>query len=534
MTSVQHVEPIARTRQQRQQVPLAVMIPLLALVFGLLVTANSAGYRFGISDQAFYIPAIDLAQSPDLFPRARVLIEGQARLTLVDEAIGWICRVTGLALEPVFFAAYLGTIALFAVGIALVGRVLFRSTWAIAILAIGLSLRHRIPETAANTFEGYFHPRLLAFAVGLVAIGLFLHRARRAAVVLAACAVAVHPTTGGWFLVWIGVAAWVGASARARWLAGTAGAIAVPAMALAAREELVARLAIMDPAWTAAFGSRDYVFPTSSWNLGTWLALLATPAIILAVSAWRRRTGERSPSEHAIAIGALSLFGLFLLSLPFIAARVALVVQLQTSRVFWPMEFLATAYVAWVLAEAPWRTGSTRVRTRVVLAVLIVAAVARGVYVLRIEHDNPLVAVRPQETDWHRLGRWIAASTPRSAHFLVHPEHVFRYGSSFRVVAKRDVLVEAVKDRAVAMYSREGALRLQERLRAAGELDVVDERRFAALADRYDLDYLVTERRLNLPMVHREGRLRLYSAGLSAPLRGPTTPFSPRNRRRDR
>ena len=39
------------------------------------------GYRFGISDQAFYIPAIALSRSPDLFPRDRVLIAPQARLT---------------------------------------------------------------------------------------------------------------------------------------------------------------------------------------------------------------------------------------------------------------------------------------------------------------------------------------------------------------------------------------------------------------------------------------------------------------------
>ena len=188
----------------RRSFTLAGLILLLALVFGVLVTANSAGYRFGISDQAFYIPAIDLWRWPDLFPRDRLLLEPQARLTIIDEAFGWICRATGLSLEPVFFFAYACTIVVFAAGVALVGRSLFRSPWAIAALIVALSLRHRIPETAANTFEGYFHPRVLAFALGLVGIGLFLHAARRSALAVAAFAVAVHPTTGGWFLVWLG------------------------------------------------------------------------------------------------------------------------------------------------------------------------------------------------------------------------------------------------------------------------------------------------------------------------------------------
>jgi hypothetical protein len=494
----------------RRWLTLAGLILLMALVFGVLVTANSAGYRFGISDQAFYIPAIDLWRWPDLFPRDRLLLEPQARLTVIDEAFGWICRATGLSLEPVFLFAYACTIAVFAAGVALVGRSLFRSPWAIAALIVALSLRHRIPETAANTFEGYFHPRVLAFALGLVGIGLFLHAARRSALVVAALAVAVHPTTGGWFLVWLGVAASVMASARMRWVTGIAGAVIGLAVAVVAREALAARLTIMDPAWITAFSGRDYVFPTSSWSVGAWLALLVGPVIVLTVSIWRRRTGDSSPPERAIALGALSLFCIFLLSAPFIAARVALAVQLQTSRVFWPIEFLATAYVVWVLAEAPWTVTPAHTRARILIAILLVAAAARGFYILRIEHHNPLVAVWPQETDWRRLGRWIAATTPRDAHFLVHPEHVYQYGSSFRVVAQRDVLLEVVKDRAMAMYSREAAVRLEERLQAAGDVAALDEGRIAALAKQYDLDYLVTERELNLPMVRQEGALRLY------------------------
>ncbi len=198
----------------------------LALVFGLLVTANSVGYRFGISDQAFYIPAIDMERWPDLFPRDRLLLLPQARLTVLDEIFGWLCRTTGMSLEVVFFVAYVCTIAVFAAGVALVGRALLRSPWAIAALMMAFSLRHRIPETAANTFEGYFHPRLLAFALGLVGIGLFLRSSRRAALAIACTAVLVHPTTGGWFLVWLSVAAWAMAPVRARWIAALGGAAA--------------------------------------------------------------------------------------------------------------------------------------------------------------------------------------------------------------------------------------------------------------------------------------------------------------------
>src|SRR5258708_24694096 len=50
-----------------------------AIVFIVLATLNSAGYRYGASDQAFYIPAVLRHVDPALFPQDRVLIDAQAR-----------------------------------------------------------------------------------------------------------------------------------------------------------------------------------------------------------------------------------------------------------------------------------------------------------------------------------------------------------------------------------------------------------------------------------------------------------------------
>jgi hypothetical protein len=78
-------------------------------------------------------------------------------------------------------------------------------------------------------------------------------------------------------------------------------------------------------------------------------------------------------------------------------------------------------------------------------------------------------------------------------------------------VAKRDVLLDRTKDAAMAMYSREAAMRLEERRKAVGELAAIDEGHIATLARQYDLDYLVTERVLNFRLVHQEGALRVYA-----------------------
>ena len=56
---------------------------------------NVAGYRFGASDQALYLPAVLRHLDPLLFPRDAPLIDTQARLMFNDEIVALIARLTG-------------------------------------------------------------------------------------------------------------------------------------------------------------------------------------------------------------------------------------------------------------------------------------------------------------------------------------------------------------------------------------------------------------------------------------------------------
>ena len=58
------------------------MVALAAFV--VLATANAAMYRYGVSDQAFYIPVVARALDPAAFPRDAALIDAQGRLMLAD------------------------------------------------------------------------------------------------------------------------------------------------------------------------------------------------------------------------------------------------------------------------------------------------------------------------------------------------------------------------------------------------------------------------------------------------------------------
>jgi hypothetical protein len=79
-----------------------------------------------------------------------------------------------------------------------------------------------------------------------------------------------------------------------------------------------------------------------------------------------------------------------------------------------------------------------------------------------------------------------------------------------RVAGQRDVLVETVKDTALGMYDRRIAVRTDERIRSVDEYNALTAEAAVRLGQRYDLDYMVTERSLELPLAFASGELRVY------------------------
>jgi hypothetical protein len=464
---------------------------------------NAAGYRYAASDQAFYLPAVIRHLDPALFPRDAALIDSQARLTVVDDVMAGAARVTGLSLQHLFLVFYIATLVLMAGAAARIGGRLYRSGWTAAALVAALTLRHAIAKTGANTLEGYFHPRQLAFALGLWAIALFLEHRDRLAILFVAGAAALHPTTAGWFAIWLGTAMFLGRPAwrRPMLLAGVIGAVLV--VALVWRGTLSPRLVRMDAEWLSAVGDKD-LFPLR-WPLDVWLTNLISVPIILLCWRSRMRAGRTVAGETPLVIGALTLLAFFVVWLPFNAAQIALAVELQAARVFWPLDVFATVYLVWWLAE------STMTRRPMIVAAAIAAlSLVRGTYTCFVQFpDRQLFAVDIQHADWRDAMAFAAASEPGSG-WLADPIHAAKYGSSVRAAGRRDVLIEELKDRAIAMYDRNIALRINERERALSVLAWDTPDGAHALARRFGLDYLVIDRELALPLIHRSGSLYIY------------------------
>jgi hypothetical protein len=486
--------------------PKNVLVAAGAIAFCLVAILNCGGYRYGIGDQAFYVPAVTQHLNPDLFPRDRTILHAQDRFMLYDDAIAAFVRVTRVPVPVVFVAGYLAGLALLFGAVVAIGRVLYTTWFGVAMLATLLTLRHRITQTGANSLESYFQPRMLAFALGAWAIAAYLRRRNGTAVVLVAGAFAIHPTTAMWFAIMIGVALFVSDRAWRLTVAAIAAMGAVLGGWAVTLGPLRGHLARMDALWASALAGKDYIFP-SDWNASFWLVNMSYLAVATAVYLLRRRSGVATTREIGLLAGGGALVAVFLISWPLMRAGLALALQLQTSRVFWMLDFLAAIYLAWLFAEAP---RSIAVR-RAAIAIALIAAVGRGVFVWGAEHaGNPIVRVGFPQDNWTDVMQWIS-KTPADTHVLTDPGHAWKYGSSVRVAGERDVYLEEVKDLALALYSRDVAVEALRRIADARGYDAFSPDDLRAFAARYDLDYLVAEHTVDLPVVYRNAQFRVYS-----------------------
>jgi hypothetical protein len=488
---------------------------LAAAAFTLLATVNAAGYRYGVGDQAGHIPSILRALDARLFPRDSALIDAQSRLFVFDELLARAIGLVPAGLETWFFGLYLLTLALLYTGLVRLADRVLVSRWSIAAFVAVCAVRHRIAKTSANTLEGYFHPRQLAFAIGVLGLGAMLRARPWTALATAAAASAVHPITGLWFVGWIGVALFVEQPRlRPVLMVGAALGIAAGLGLLATGFLPVER---MDDAWLATLAGKDYLFATD-WGPVPWLLNAAYPIVIAATFLARRRRGIVGPGEAGLVAGCLALVAVFVVTLPLVATHVAVAVQLQVSRVFWMADLLAMLFAVWWVAESgtPAATSdaersTARRRPQWAFAALAALAIGRGGYAMFVEHpERPIFALSAPADAWSDVSAYLRRSTPPDTHVLADPDHAWRFGSSLRVLAARDVFLENVKDEAMSMYDRRMAQRIAERRVALGHFEQRTAPELLALARRFDLDVVVSERELALPEVYRNTQFKVY------------------------
>jgi len=260
----------------------------------------------------------------------------------------------------------------------------------------------------------------------------------------------------------------------------------------------------MDAPWLTVLASKDYLFPTD-WPIDAWLINLAYPVVIWFTWRARHKRGLAVPGEEALVWGSLALTALFLISVPLTAMKLALAVQLQITRVFWVMDFIALGYVAW------WMTRHHRVAAAVV-GLLALASAGRGYYLLEVNQpEREMARINLPLTPWNEAMTWLKAQ-PDDWHVLADPDHAWKYGVSARLAATKDTVLESVKDSALSLYDRNIASRVAARTRDLVDFDRLTSVRTRRLDDTYDLDVVIVETHhvLDLPVLYRNERFVIY------------------------
>jgi hypothetical protein len=481
-----------------------------AALFLVLATANAGGYRYGVSDQAYYASAVLKARTPALFPRDSPMLAAQSSVLAIDKILAGLSRVFHLDLPALFLITQVFTLLTLAAAATALGRALGFS-WPVTSLFLALlTLRHRITNTGANTLEGYMHPRVLAFALGLLALAAVLRRRPAIAVAGLAGAGLAHPTTAVWFAIAAGVATFVDRPSWRLPLVAAGVALALGAAWVVTAGPLAGRLVTMDAAWLAVIADRDYLF-SSKWPVSAWAVNLGYLAFILFSYERRRARGEAVNGERALVAGWLALVVVFLASVPFEAHALALIIQAQVNRIFWLLDVAATAYVAWWLLSGP--LGSTRARRAIVLGVVLALSAARGSYVVSQASGRRLVDASLPDTPWTAAMTWLGEQSP-TWNVLADPAHAWKYGSSVRVAAARDTVLEIGKDPAMAIYNRATAVRVAIREQALSGFEAFTTGDIRRVARQFAADVVVMARQqpLQLPILYENSGFVVYDA----------------------
>jgi len=146
-----------------------------------------------------------------------------------------------------------------------------------------------------------------------------------------------------------------------------------------------------------------------------------------------------------------------------------------------------------------------------VAAALLLAA-GRGLYTLNeAGATRSPVQVNLRADDWTEAMAW-TRTQPAGWLVLAHPDHAWLYGTSVRVAASRDVVVESVKDSAISMYDRDVAMRTSERLAALADYDKLTADKARAIGYKYGASVAVTDAAhpLDLPLLHRNAAFAVY------------------------
>jgi hypothetical protein len=445
------------------------------------------GYHPGVEDDAVYLSAIERRLHPELFPRDFRFFTLQMQASVFDRMMASWVHLTHM---PVPVAELLGQFlaAFFLLwGCLAIARRCFSDEagrWA-GVGLVGVLFTLPVAGTALYIFDQYLHPRDIASALVLWAVVAVLDRQKLRAALLLGMAVVMHPIMGVLGVSYCAIL-WI-ADLRMR------RPVERPAMAAA----LVGFLPSWifegpTPAWKAALNTRTYYF-LGRWTWYEWLGAIAPIFILWAIARWARRADRRM---LALLAGAGAFYAVFQLAVACIVLLTPGLVRLTPMQ---PMRYLHMVYLLMALLGGGL-IGEKVLQCHIWRWVALFLPLAAGMFWAQRALFPSTVHMelpgRAPHNPWLRAFAWIRENTPVDAYFALDPDYMALPGEdyhSFRALAERSELADAVKDAAVATQVPELAPAWLAQTQASAGWEHFQKQDFLRLQRTFGVDWIVVQ-----------------------------------------
>jgi hypothetical protein len=246
------------------------------------------------------------------------------------------------------------------------------------------------------------------------------------------------------------------------------------------------------PAWKQALNTRDYYF-IGRWTWYEWLGAIAPIFILWLIARYARRADRPAMSMLA---GAAAVFATFQLAA---ACLVLLTPPLVRITPMQPMRYLHLVYIFMALLGGGL-IGEKLLRDHIWRWVALFLPLALGMFIAQrslfagTEHiELPGVA---SHNPWLRAFAWVRGNTPVDAYFALDPYYMQLPGEdyhSFRAIAQRSELADAVKDAAVATQVPSLAPLWQQQSKATDGWQHFQKQDFLRLHRQFGVNWIIVQ-----------------------------------------
>jgi hypothetical protein len=412
---------------------------LLALIGITLLSFLTMGYHPGLEDDHVYLAAIQKNLHPALYPFDARFFQVQLQATAFDKLVAGFVRFTSI---PVAYTALLwqvATIFLILAACARIARFLFgdeRAVWG-GVLLTGAMLTLPVSGTALTLVDQHLHPRGIATACILLAVSLLQVDKHWIAGGLLTAAFLLHPIMAAFglsFCIFLLLANITGTPEKHPALAAFAplGWIFEPPNA----------------GWNQATATRRYYF-LARWTWYEWLGAIGPLLLFWVLDRWSSRSGSIRLQRFARVVLAFSGFQLLVAVTIQVVPACARMIPLQPMRYLHLVYFFMVLLAGSLMGRYLLKSHPLRWVCFALIAFGAMFAGQRSLYAASAHLELPWT--KPVNS-WVEAFAWIRDHTPQNAYFALDPEYMAAAGEdfhSFRALAERSVLADALKDAAV-------------------------------------------------------------------------------------